>query len=87
MIQPTTQLYLLLSVYNYDASPRGEVVRHKVRTVGEAQILAGRLKKLIGLRASDNRTGDWLAKNHHVDGFVENVAGLFQESLVRIPLQ
>ena len=81
------KLYLSLLVYNYDALPRLQEVRHRVESVGEAQVLAGRLNKLIGMNVPDNRTRGWLQKHHHIDGFVEVVRDLYQETTVRIPLQ
>lgn len=82
--EPIVELYLLLAVYNYDASPRTEIVRHKVKTVGEASLLAGKLKKGIGATGT---TSEWLQRNHNIDGFIESIGGLFQSTLVRIPLQ
>jgi hypothetical protein len=75
-----TRIYLKLGVYNYDASPRHEIMKHFVNTVEEAQRLKNRLYLLWSYDAGKNRTGKWLERQIGIYGFVEDIIGIFEET-------
>ena len=80
----TTRVYIRLSVYNYDASPRCQVVKHVCKSIDAAKRLSDRLRRLIGTRGSDNGTTRWLDRNKSIYGLVERVEGIFSEVTTRI---
>lgn len=82
----TEKFYIKLTVYNYDASPRMQTVRHDVKDVATAKRTADRLNRLIKghVTTHENTTVNWLERNHRIYGFVERVDGIFREVTTRI---
>lgn len=79
------KIYLALTVYNYDASPRWERVKYTVKSEERAFTVARRLLALIGRAdACQGRTRRWLEQRFRIDGFVERVDGIFVEETRRI---
>src|SRR5208282_4738582 len=77
-----SKIYVNLLVYNYDASPRHEYVRHTCADEKKARTLAIRLHKLIDARKG-NQTTRWL-EQHTGSGFVERVDGIYKEVTTRL---
>ena len=80
----STKYYLSLFVYDYDASPRGRLVKITFITAEEAIREADTLKVMIGNMVSDNRTSGWLIEKMGISGFVECVYGVYQEETTKI---
>ena len=80
------RIYIKLWVYNYDRSPRAHWVQHNCKSVEQAQHLVKRLRSLQGILYSDNRTGGWLERNHHIYGFIEHggIEGIYEEETRKI---
>ena len=79
------RFYVLLRVYNYDASPRFHDIQHNVDDAEEGKRLAKRLHNLQNRsRMTDNRTSKWLERNHSVYGFIEEVVGVFEKTTIKV---
>jgi|HubBroStandDraft_1064217.scaffolds.fasta_scaffold697637_3 hypothetical protein len=77
------KIYINLLVYNYDASPRHEYVRHTVENEAKGRTLVLRLHKLIEARKG-NQTTRWLEQHTGISGFVERVDGIYKEVTTRL---
>jgi len=78
------KIYLRLLIYNYDASPRHQEIRHECESVEQAEHLRKRLQTLIGRNVTENRTGRWLDQHHGIYGFIEEIEGIYEETTRRI---
>jgi hypothetical protein len=79
-----TRYYIQLQVYNYDAYPRQQTVRHYVESPSHAEQIAARLRKLVGRNIAENRTRRWVGNHLHIDGFIEAIDGIYEETTRRI---
>ena len=76
------RFYLLLRVYNYDASPRYQSVQHNVKSAESGKKLAARLRLFTPEKTCP--TSRWLERNHGVYGFIEQITGVFEETTVKV---
>ncbi len=81
-LAPTSKerVYIKLTVYNYDASPRYQMVEHNCKSVADAKRTADRLRRL----AKNTDGQSFCERNFRIYGFVERVEGIFQEVTTRI---
>ena len=84
-----TRVYIALTVYNYDASPRYQRIKHVCSNVEQAKHLVHRLETLN----TDNghpcyghmgRTGGWLDRHTGIYGFVDSIEGIFEETTRKV---
>lgn len=80
----TERIFIQLTIYNYDASPRAQYLQHNCRSLADAKRTADRLRRMVSTNVSANRTGRWLDNNHAIYGFIERVSGIFREVTTRI---
>lgn len=76
------RFYLLLRIYNYDASPRHQSIQHNVASAEAGKKLASSLKLFV----PEKRTpaSRWLDRNHKVYGFIEQIVGVFEETTIKV---
>ena len=75
-----TKYYIQLEVYNYDASPRYQTIRHYVESPSHARQITARLQKLVGQNVTENRTRRWLNNHCGTDGFIDTISGTYEET-------
>lgn len=84
-----TRIYIALTVYNYDRSPRHQRIEHVCQDVEQAKHLLHRLETLntvngVPVYGHTGRTGGWLERNHNIYGFIDSIEGIFEETTRRI---
>ena len=74
-----SRIYITLTVYNYDTSPRWQTIEHDCRSIEHAAHVVARLQKLI--KGNHRSTGitrlPWLERNHRIYGTLERIDGVF----------
>lgn len=78
------KVYIALTVYNYDASPRHQYIKHTCKSIEHAKHVVHRLETLKGIYIGGGRTGGWLDRHHGIYGFVDSIDGIFEQTTRRI---
>ena len=86
MINPIERFYVLILVYNYDASSRHYSVEHNVEDANEGIVLAQHLRFLLNRDGEPNHTGPWLMAKHNIYGFVSGVVGVYKQTTRKLDI-
>jgi hypothetical protein len=78
-----TRYYIQLRVYDYDSYPRQQTVRHYAESPSHAERVFARLRRLVGGNLTENRTRRWVSGHLRIDGFIEAVDGIYEETTRR----